>query len=73
MWFVRLVNDEQTGNQKEFPSSESGRMEKGAANVAKVGLAACKSRAALSARADESVTGYHRYQGEEGADACLPF
>ena len=71
---MRLVeNYEQTGNRKEFPSSESGRMQKGAVNVAKVGLAACKSRAALSARADSSVTGYHRYQGEVGADGCLPF
>ena len=41
-------------------------MQKGTVNVAEVGTAACKSRAVLNVRADASVTGYHRYYGEEG-------
>jgi len=47
---VRLVeNDEQTENHKKFSLSGSSRTRKGAANVAKVGMATCKSRAASNA------------------------
>ena len=70
---VRLVSNESTGSRKELPVSGSGRMSKGTANVAEVGTAACKSRAVSTVRADASVTGYHRYYGEERAGRCLPF
>ncbi len=56
--------------RKELSLSGSGRMQKGTVNVAKVGTAACKSRAVSSARADSFVTGYHRYQGEERRGDC---
>ena len=52
--------------------SGSGRLLKGTANGAEVGTAACKSRAVSTVRADPSVTGYHRYYGEERAGRCLP-
>jgi hypothetical protein len=47
-------------------SSGSGRMEKGAVNVAETEPAACKSRTALTAREDASASeaGYRRCHGE---------
>lgn len=50
-------------------SPGSGRVEKGAVNVAQTGRAACKSRTALSARGEErsSRAGYHRCHGEHGS------
>ena len=40
-----VENDESTESQEELSSPGSGRAEKGTANVAEVGTAACKSRA----------------------------
>ena len=57
--------------RKELSWSRSGWTKKGTVNVAEVGKAACKSRAVLTAGADSSVTGYHRYQGEERWRDCV--
>lgn len=54
-------------------TSGSGRMKKGAVNVAEVGTAACKSRAASNVRDDASAseTGYRRCHGERAGGIPL--
>ncbi len=69
-WCALLKTMNRPRVRKELSSSGSGRMQKGTAIVAKVGMAACNSRAVLHVCADSSVTGYHRYHGEERLGDC---
>ncbi len=54
---MRKTDDLGICTKKKSSSPESGRVKKGAVNVAKMGLAACKSRAALTVRKERKLRG----------------